>query len=854
MTMLRHGQSRSRPIRVAFLVADGEHAQLALDGIFAESYRRWGGRFSLIVPCDDNRIPRAYWPWLEVYDPDIVYSYVPLVESDILEVHERLNPSIYKLHEFHGAPRLDVHGFKPEYGLAPLSSLSTIFRSARYRRPGDTGGALEILDCWLTDSVSRSFTDNFGTYHTSYGTSQFPHDAGPAARLLTIVSPEKQSGRFGVPRDLNAIPSEQVAFEDFAHRRATSLSMASLLFAPKLEMRLHNWGSSFQLIVGDEFADRVMFWNGRLLFPNWLNGDLCGLRISLDQLDDEVFIPSLVELLNQRNYVNGGNGGQNALTIRSTSVAADRLTSLAERLSLRGCWSNIQTEFVTSLDEMLPTSQDLRHASPGHRLGEDFTFRPDWTEFSWELPTARPPSSAPDHLSDAPPRQHFATGLWATDFILEHEAPTPHFSNTNLWTLPRRWSMAGAFRTTFARGGAHDRHWPARTSSNGHLTLFERADAPVQTITVPTSYEAINYALTQSGYSMKVAGTSAVALPGRVVLMEPSNEARYLNGVLGLCGGLKEARSYLLHPFMIEIFSKLGGTPSLPHKKVEPIVNSLKKASSNIRAFDLANPHERLALGTLIVKAAQTLKTPLAFLKLSEIVTAWDAHREAFRKKEQSKPQEDPSGYWDARERESLKSCLIEMRNRQVLFQGHRWTCRECHHRNWVDLSSLNSVLTCTICHTEVDAPIDFEWLFRPNEFLIEGLRDHSVLSILWVLGTFCDRARSSLIYGASSKLWFDKDEDGPDAEVDILMSCDGLTYVAEVKSSWASLRTSDIDDLAALALRLRANVALLAVMDTGENLKGKIDEARAELSAAGIRLELLTLDHAPLTDSPYLS
>ena len=50
------GWIRPRPIRVAFLVQDGEHAQIALDGIFADCYYHWGGRFSLIVPCREGRI------------------------------------------------------------------------------------------------------------------------------------------------------------------------------------------------------------------------------------------------------------------------------------------------------------------------------------------------------------------------------------------------------------------------------------------------------------------------------------------------------------------------------------------------------------------------------------------------------------------------------------------------------------------------------------------------------------------------------------------------------------------------------------------------------------------------------
>ena len=827
---------------------------MALDGLFAESYGRWGGRYSLVIPCVAGRVPAGYWPWLEAYDADIVYSYVALGDTDQLEIHERLGPSLFQQHEHHGEPRLDVHGFKPSYGSAPLSSLSTIFRLARHRRGESADAPLEILDCWSTDEVTRAFADNFGTYHASCGTSVFPPDARGAARLLTIVSPEKQQGRFGVPRDLTTVPSEQAAFEAFADGRATSMSLASMSFASRLDMRLHGWGSSFQLVVGDEFSDRVMFWNGRLLIPAWLKSDLCCLRVSPAQLEDQAFFDALVQLLNRYNHVNDGSGGQTSLTIRSTSVTAEGLERIASRIRVARCWSVIRVQFVGSLDEMLPTRRDIEHASLSHRLGDSFTFRPDWSEFGWEAPTVQPPSSAPDHLSDAPPRQHFTTGAWATDFSLDHEDPSPRAASANRWILPRRWRMAGAFTAEFSRSGGELR-FVSRTSRKGDLTVYEAVDRHVRSITIPTAWEAIRHALVQDGNRVRYSSAMmrAPLPPSKASWMAPSNEARYLGGVVGMCGGLGPAQAFLLHPFILDLMARLGGTPSLPADKVAPTLNRLKKASQNVKSFDLTDPDERLALATLILKAAQNLKSPQAFARHSDIRSDWDNHREAFWERQGSKPEGDPDVDWEARERQSLDECLVRMRNRQMLFQGHRWLCDECHHRNWVDLSELRGTLVCSICHGAVDAPIDVEWLFRPNEFLIEGLRDHSVLSLLWVLAAFQNRAQASLIYGASTRFWFEKAEGGPDAEADLLLVCDGRTFVVEVKSSWAGVRDSDIDALVALALRLRPDSALLAVMEDADGKSAKIEKARQTLTAEGIDLELMTLKSAPLDDDPYL-
>ena len=240
-----NGSARTRPLRVAFLVEDGQYAHLALDGIFADCYSRWGGRFSLIVPCVKGRIAASYWPWLEAYDADIIYSYVALAREDVLEVHERLSPALYKFHALGREPRLDVFGFKPSYDFAPLASLSAIFRMARYSQsvPGEGVAPVRIIDSWYTETPSRFLTDNFGTYHVSQATGIYPADAAPAATLLTIVSPEARADRTrGVPRDLYAVDNEMAAFKEFSLRRATSLSLVSALFASKLDIRVYPWG------------------------------------------------------------------------------------------------------------------------------------------------------------------------------------------------------------------------------------------------------------------------------------------------------------------------------------------------------------------------------------------------------------------------------------------------------------------------------------------------------------------------------------------------------------------------------------------------------------------------------------
>lgn len=849
------GWEKTRPIRVAFLVEPGEHADLVLDGIFSDCYSRWGGRFSLIVPCADGRVVDDYWPWLETFDPDVVYSYANLAGHAVLEIHERLVPADYIHHRPDDNPRLDLFGFRPRYHFAALASLSTVFRLGRHS-PSVNGPKVKIIDSWHTERPTRFLTDNLGTYHTSAATGVYPNDARSTAGLLTVVSEEYfQDRRYGVPRDLDRVATEQLALAAFATRQATGISLLSSLYAPHLEIRDHRWSTSFNLVVGESFEDRLLFWNARLLIPAWLDSDLCCFRLTLDLLRDEGLVGLIAQLLNSRNHVNGGSGGPTRLQVRSASHSAAALGEVLSVLGGAKVWSIIGPAEVVPGGHVLPSEESLRHAREQAQVMDGRLREAAWHGFRWKPPTAYPPAMKPEHLNDAPPSQSFTLGLWALDLSFEHERDKPRFAQNNVWMLPKRWRLAGAFGSKFvARGFGPDLPPMCRRSRNGNLTVFAGVQRTLELVTVPDMDEAMHRALCWDSAIWRLGPGDPPWPTQKTRWMRPSSERPYLVGVLGMTGGLTNARSLLLHPFLRSIFAALGGAPNLADADIEKTANSLAKRALRSAMFDLQSETERTALATLIAKAAQSIKAPKMHVALDALHERWKDYRESYWTQ---RPEEKGSGEegtkWDMEEQQALDARLAEMRTRRMLFQGYPWTCEACRHRNWTDFQSLRASLACDICMTEADLPVGIPWYFRPNEFLIESLRSHSVLSLVWVLSALRDRAHSSFMYLGPTCLGYSQDYDNPDAEADLLAIVDGQSVLCEVKSAWRSLRIGHVKDFVHLAKRLKPDLAILAVMEEGRKLDEQLRQAEGDLKEHGIKFELLTLAAYRVQDDPFL-
>src|ERR1700724_1621947 len=104
----------ARPLRVAYVIDMDECSDQLLDCIFSESYGRWGGRRTLIVPAKPDGLDERYSDWLLYYDADLIYSFVALTDSTVARIHEKYGPAYLTYHAPIGRQAGDDRYFRIE--------------------------------------------------------------------------------------------------------------------------------------------------------------------------------------------------------------------------------------------------------------------------------------------------------------------------------------------------------------------------------------------------------------------------------------------------------------------------------------------------------------------------------------------------------------------------------------------------------------------------------------------------------------------------------------------------------------------------------------------------------------------
>lgn len=833
------GSVRPRPIRFAYLVSDGEHAHEILDAIFADSHSRWGGRYSLVIPCEAGKPSPEYLPWLQAYDPDVIYSYVALSDETVRDLHERFCPSRLMLHEtFPTQTPADPHFYQPGHRIEALSSLSTALQYAR-AFPASAPRPALIVDYLPGQPPDRFIDDNFGSHYGSFGRSPMPENLGDVLQPLTVASEERLKDPRSGFRSVGPAVYDTPALLDFMAKQRNTFGVAQLASdsTPRIDVTDHA-EASFSLVVGSSFDDRIMFWNDRSRMPTYLGREFAALIVPPERLEDETFFKALVAFLKSRNSVSRSNSTPWVI-LRSASLSREQLSELQARFRAADRWNAYHLDRGDHPRPRVPTEAVLRDSG---RLvtGVFFDSQPTWKDFAFQGPSGRPPATSPHHLEGSP--ASLATrGGWAIDVQIARES----LFGKSFWYLPRRLRMHGTFKVEGNTGMQRI----CRSNRQGHLALIVDNAGDIPVITVPTDEEAFSYALQQGRDWEPFKRASREWHPsGPYAYGRPSDKGRYLIGALRLFGGAEAAAQVLLHAYWKDVFESLGS--NIGEARIEAIKSTLKKKH---RAGELKTEDDWERLARVVASEARQVRIPRSSVDFDELKNRFapflERERAILAEHETAEPEE-----WIEHAEATLPRSVKYLASSGVLHQGCEWRCRACYHINWNAVDALRPRLICEVCGTDFAVPVERPWNFRLNGFVLEGLKEHGLLPLVWAIKKLAWQARHSFYFLPPHELFDDfpkKQGTKPNREVDLICVVDGVVHLVEAKSS---LRSIELETTVDAAKRIRPDIVTLALMKpSSKALSAKLKELQELLAGTGIDAKVLTLADGDIDDHVFL-
>jgi ribosomal protein S27E len=459
-------KANNRPIKIVYLVPYEESPSNheILDAVFHESYTRWGGALTLIIPTNNNSfLHEEYSKWLEFYDPDFIYTYVDLEQELIKKLDHGCCP-IALISYKNSKQNSDINRWQdylPNWGsyFQSISSLTTIHSPhvEYHRMPSiELETRRTVITQYERDSEERFLTDNFGT---AFGLGTYPN---PIPGLFDTCCLVKK----GLPEHMYAGTTRIYSFTDvlsqITSKKSVTISKLAIAHSesiPRVKSYTCPWAQNFNLFIGDSYLDRIHFWNARHLSPDYI-GVMGALLVSKKLSEDTVFINQLGQFLNRHNFL-GQNNSQPKVAIRSYSLSKEELFLIRDRII--SCTFNTVYLNDPYDSPAIPTTENL--GSYHHTNGDTTTFKVN--ESVNEIQAAEPL-----HFAFSPARfKNLNKGQWAIDLVIERHNNLSRYSNIiDTWSLPRRSKVTLAFTNNL--GKVSREHLLTLLPKSGNYNLY----------------------------------------------------------------------------------------------------------------------------------------------------------------------------------------------------------------------------------------------------------------------------------------------------------------------------------------------------------------------------------------------
>lgn len=437
-------EATNRPIKIAYLIPYEETSDnhLIIDAVFYESYTRWSGARTLIIPTQTKDfLYKAHENWLEFYDPDFVYSFVDIDQQLIEKIDTLCSPIAFIRHKNRGDST--VTGWRdyiPDLRIYcnPISSVSTIHSPyAGFRRAFGVKQNSNITVVTQYGDAGDSFLqDNFGTAFDLDSTT-YPV---PSLYDTLCLAPTGLDERMIV--GTKKVHTITEILSHIAAKKALPISKFAMAHSKSIPSVEHSsWSRSFNLFIGETCNDRIHFWNARHFSPDYIDTQ-GALIVGKSHFDDLEFIKQLGQYLNKLNFL-GQQYGSPRVEIRSFSHSYEELSPIREKLA-KQTFNTIFLEKKIFNKPVTPDTDDFKN----------FHVRqPDLKIHKVHENINKIQATEPEHLLYTPPRfRGLNKGQWIVELEIERHNNLSRFSNViDTWLLPRRKSVVEAFSSNLGK-------------------------------------------------------------------------------------------------------------------------------------------------------------------------------------------------------------------------------------------------------------------------------------------------------------------------------------------------------------------------------------------------------------------
>jgi len=767
--------SQARPHRLAFLIDPDDCAVELLDTIFATNYGLWGGRLNPLIPVRKAEISEKNWELLRYTDPDTIYTFVPLPSTLINRLDEEIAPLTFEAHH------LQVKQSPPFY---PAMYSQTQIRSR------------EILPLLLSGPPLRGhkaqllkYAENWKWQHRRF-----------VARNFGILN----EGWFrAIPEGTDSL-SIQSSW-DRAELLEHLARCANLIFPFQAAEALSGFPApavasqpNYCLLIGDSAETWIHFWNRVFHLPHYIRAGWNTLCLPKEALDDESLHGPLREFVKR-------------FTHRSSSQSPDLAVESFE------CEEGELEGFAKKVLRQLDVIPRVRRLNPDEAPTPDHKdhFPPRWGSAPVTHQQATTSSALLSPPASAVPLN---TGTWVMDLQIQHIPRFQFYTDEVLsWMLPRRFGVADAF----VQGHSS-------RINRAHSVSVAMAHSGPFNLRRPQESEMLLRALGAVRTREYSEDFKVKEMPPRFGRIDSSDKALYVNGIIELFGGLQQAGQVLRHSFWRDIFERLSKRgPTVEAKLVQRVRNKLDKRREAIASQLSSGASQPIEwLSNLVIQLSREGRSDEADITFAEIKEDFHAQREQyiaanpdFRPKVSN--EDITRDHEEVTQR--LKSAVQGLTNAGVLIEGIRVRCANCGSGYWRDIGSLRQTTSCDGCQTLIYTPVEATWRYRLNSLVRNGIALHGCLPVIAALHDLRQKAREGFVYTPGVALFRNWEDEEPEAETDILCIADGHLVCGEVKSSASEFTSAELRKLAAIALKIRADIVVISAFRDEKGVMGKI-------------------------------